>query len=655
MSPLRRIPALPAVLAAILVGGLAPLAPALLGATPAGAATAASYTFAPDPMAAPGRLPADTSVTVTMTAADATGTPAGAPVYLSFGSTASPSGSASVNGTALTGTPQLFNADRNGQIAIVYTTANPQCAPVGAGICPGGGYPTSGIDTITAANSASNPNVTGTDSYNYAPSGAVNPDQYLFTPDPIASPASLTAGQTVPVTLQVETAAGQPEPSTTVYLSFSATSGGGSVSVVPSPTGQGPPSACASPALGSQPEPCQTDVNGQVSMSYTAGGSGPGSAMPTNGPAGGQDVITAQNASSKPTETGTDAYDYGNATYTLTPTPIAATGSLGSSQNVNVTLVAADASGQAMAKTPVYLSLSSGAGGSGAAGSGIGSATATGATAGPTNPTGTNAVGSSPTAFTTDSNGRIVITYSTPAKPPAQGTDVLTAQNASSNPTSSSTDTYTYAPAAFSFSPDPVAAPGSLGPGQQVSVALTLTGPAGQPRPGGTAYLSFSPAPGGGTAQVGSTALTSTPAPFTADSSGRVTIAYTAPQSPPTRGTDTITAQDAASSPANTAADSYAFTAAMHPGRAQGYWLVARDGGIFTFGTAPYDGSHGGSPLNAPIVAMAGTPDGGGYWLVGADGGIFTYGDARFLGSRGGQPLAQPVVGMATTPDGGGY
>jgi hypothetical protein len=30
---------------------------------------------------------------------------------------------------------------------------------------------------------------------------------------------------------------------------------------------------------------------------------------------------------------------------------------------------------------------------------------------------------------------------------------------------------------------------------------------------------------------------------------------------------------------------------------------------------------------------MAATPDGGGYWLVASDGGIFTFGDAKFFGS----------------------
>ena len=37
-----------------------------------------------------------------------------------------------------------------------------------------------------------------------------------------------------------------------------------------------------------------------------------------------------------------------------------------------------------------------------------------------------------------------------------------------------------------------------------------------------------------------------------------------------------------------------------------GYWLVASDGGVFTFGDAPFDGSAGSDGLVAPIVAAAG-------------------------------------------------
>jgi hypothetical protein len=86
-----------------------------------------------------------------------------------------------------------------------------------------------------------------------------------------------------------------------------------------------------------------------------------------------------------------------------------------------------------------------------------------------------------------------------------------------------------------------------------------------------------------------------------------------------------------------------------------GYWLVASDGGIFSYGDATFYGSTGGIHLNKPIVGMAATNDGRGYWLVASDGGIFSYGDATFYGSTGSIVLNKPVVGMAVTTDGGGY
>jgi hypothetical protein len=93
---------------------------------------------------------------------------------------------------------------------------------------------------------------------------------------------------------------------------------------------------------------------------------------------------------------------------------------------------------------------------------------------------------------------------------------------------------------------------------------------------------------------------------------------------------------------------------ASTPG-AGGYWLVASDGGVFSFGNAGFYGSAAPLRLNQPIVGMATTPDGKGYWLVAADGGIFTYGDATFYGTMAGTHLDEPIVGMAATPDGGGY
>ena len=86
-----------------------------------------------------------------------------------------------------------------------------------------------------------------------------------------------------------------------------------------------------------------------------------------------------------------------------------------------------------------------------------------------------------------------------------------------------------------------------------------------------------------------------------------------------------------------------------------GYWLVAADGGVFSFGDAVFRGSVGGMRLNQPVVGMAATPSGAGYWLVAADGGVFSFGDAVFRGSPGGAGLGAPVVGLAPTPAGAGY
>jgi hypothetical protein len=85
----------------------------------------------------------------------------------------------------------------------------------------------------------------------------------------------------------------------------------------------------------------------------------------------------------------------------------------------------------------------------------------------------------------------------------------------------------------------------------------------------------------------------------------------------------------------------------------QGYWLVASDGGIFTYGDARFFGSTGNIRLNKPIVGMSVTPSGNGYWMVASDGGIFTFGDATFRGSTGNRSLSAPIAGMV--PYGSGY
>ncbi len=124
-------------------------------------------------------------------------------------------------------------------------------------------------------------------------------------------------------------------------------------------------------------------------------------------------------------------------------------------------------------------------------------------------------------------------------------------------------------------------------------------------------------------------------------------------------------------SPGPLANGSFAITydgqgAAPTPGP-HGYWLVGSDGGIFTFGAAPFYGSTGALTLQRPVVGMTVTGDRSGYWLVAADGGVFSFGDANFYGSIPGLGIAPagsgvgtkelnaPIVGMVPSSDGGGY
>lgn len=97
-----------------------------------------------------------------------------------------------------------------------------------------------------------------------------------------------------------------------------------------------------------------------------------------------------------------------------------------------------------------------------------------------------------------------------------------------------------------------------------------------------------------------------------------------------------------------------------------GYWLVAGDGGIFTFGSATFHGSTGNLHLQRPVVGMTTTTDDDGYWMVATDGGMFGFGDAKYHGSLPGlgfnpagsglpHSLDAPIDAMVASPTGHGY
>ena len=120
----------------------------------------------------------------------------------------------------------------------------------------------------------------------------------------------------------------------------------------------------------------------------------------------------------------------------------------------------------------------------------------------------------------------------------------------------------------------------------------------------------------------------------------------------------------------------------------RGYYMVASDGGIFSFGDAGFTarwanppqrpgavpgarqrrdrllaggrrrrhlrlrgrlpGFHGRHRLNQPVTGMVRFGDG--YLMVAEDGGIFNFSNRAFLGSLGDHPPARPIVAVAVKP-----
>ncbi len=160
------------------------------------------------------------------------------------------------------------------------------------------------------------------------------------------------------------------------------------------------------------------------------------------------------------------------------------------------------------------------------------------------------------------------------------------------------------------------------------------------------------PASGGGsvaitgTGFIGVTAVTfgGVHATFTVNPDG--TITATVP--PGADGTVDVVVRAVSGSSPTGAADRYTYAV-------PGYWMVASDGGIFSFGAARFFGSAGNRVLGAPVVALSTAPDDRGYWMADSHGGVFSFGGAGFYGSAGAQALSRPVVGMAPAHDGGGY
>jgi hypothetical protein len=144
---------LPATGTDTITAGNAAVSPTVSKSTAYSFGVPAIYSLMPSPIAATGSLPASKSVMVRLRVLDSSsGLVAGATVYLSF-TQASGGGAASVRGAALSSTPAAYVTDSNGAVTITYTTPAP--------------LPSTGTDTIHAANATSSPTISSTDSYTF--------------------------------------------------------------------------------------------------------------------------------------------------------------------------------------------------------------------------------------------------------------------------------------------------------------------------------------------------------------------------------------------------------------------------------------------------------------------------------------------------------
>src|SRR5581483_2066323 len=93
--------------------------------------------------------------------------------------------------------------------------------------------------------------------------------------------------------------------------------------------------------------------------------------------------------------------------------------------------------------------------------------------------------------------------------------------------------------------------------------------------------------------------------------------------------------------------------------RRDGYRVLASNGGVFSYGSAPFKGSAAGFLCGTcQAVQMASGPDSSYYWVLGSDGGIFAFPSpgAPFYGSAAGLlPAGTTAVAIAARPQGDGY
>lgn len=88
----------------------------------------------------------------------------------------------------------------------------------------------------------------------------------------------------------------------------------------------------------------------------------------------------------------------------------------------------------------------------------------------------------------------------------------------------------------------------------------------------------------------------------------------------------------------------------------KGYWLMASNGNVYTFGDAKYfEAPEVKGVIGKEWIKLLPTKNGNGYFIVGSDGDVMAFGNAEDLGSAKGQLNGDRIIDARITPSGDGY
>jgi hypothetical protein len=231
------------------------------------------------------------------------------------------------------------------------------------------------------------------------------------------------------------------------------------------------------------------------------------------------------------------------ARFVYSPSPIGTPNTMPTNHIATITLSVEDSQGGLIPHATVYMTFVQASGGGAASIGGF-------------------SLNSRPQPEIADGNGHITISYTTPPTFPSGGCDTVHAQDQPkfSESTVKKADSFCFSTiTSIGFTPTPIAPPKSLPPNSRLTITVSVFGTGGSIYANGIAWVSFRPTAGGGSASVGTTALTTTPKAFTTNALGEIFVMYAVRSTLPTSGTDRLIVGDGPQFPAVFSTDPYRY------------------------------------------------------------------------------------------------